>query len=307
MFIKAIPLLMLLMTPLCAAAALHVTIIEGLGGTEGYAEQFAEQMRRVAKAFTPLAGAARVKTFSGNQSTRENILAHFQKLRNTVTAGDRAAVILIGHGSYDGHVYKFNIPGPDLTGSDLLEIMNGLQAKPQLLINTSSASGALLQDLKNADRIIITATRGGTERNAPRFGAFFTGALSDPAADTDKNGAISAAEAFAYAERYTKDYYEAEGRLATEHPQLEGQRAELFQLARLTPARAAGPRPELGDLERQRLELSRAIEELRLRRDEYSDTNDYLNALQDLLLKLSAVEERIEAVEKRSGNESGAE
>ena len=27
--------------------------------------------------------------------------------------------MLIGHGSYDGAEYKFNIPGPDLTGAEI--------------------------------------------------------------------------------------------------------------------------------------------------------------------------------------------
>ncbi len=39
----------------------------------------------------------------------------------------------------------------------------------------------------------------------------------DPAADADKNGTVSALEAFTYAQRKTTAYFESEKLLATEH------------------------------------------------------------------------------------------
>jgi hypothetical protein len=299
---RTAPLLLLLLAlPVTAAAELYVTIIEGLGGTAGYATQFAAQTEAVTNAFTPLAGSQRIKTFSGEQATRAKILEHFKAQHSILKTDDRSALILIGHGSYDGREYKFNIPGPDLTGTDLGNILKDDRAKLQLLINLSSSSGAILKDLEKDQRVLITATRSGNERNAPRFGTFLTGALQNTAADTDKNGIVSAAEAFAYADRYTRDFYEAEGRLATEHPQLSGDKAGQFSLARLIPAPATAETPDLRDLLSQREALDRDIEELRLRKDDYANNDEFLDALQDLILKLSAVEERIEALEQEAG------
>ena len=59
-----------------------------------------------------------------------------------MTEGDQLSVYLIGHGSYDEHEYKFNIAGPDLTDSDILEALNQVPSGNQVLVNTSSASGA---------------------------------------------------------------------------------------------------------------------------------------------------------------------
>jgi hypothetical protein len=69
--------------------------------------------------------------------------------------------------------------------------------------------------LRKPERIVITATKSGTEKNATIFAKFWAEALSDPAADTDKNETISALEAFKYAEQKTAGYYETNKRLAT--------------------------------------------------------------------------------------------
>ena len=294
-------LLLLMTLPLPAVAELYVTIIEGLGGTDQYVQRFAEQTAKLRQATGMVTGNKGSKVLSGQGATRKNILTYGKSLVMSVKAGDRTILILVGHGSYDGHEYKFNIPGPDLTSADIGTIMSGWQAQRQLLLVFSSASGAILKDLQKDNRIIITATRSGNERNAPIFGTYFIAALQEATADTDKNDAISATEAYAYAERLTKDYYQGEGRLATEHPQLQGAGAGQFQLSRLTPVREPGSNPELARLDQQRQQLDQAIADLRLHKADYRDNDEYLNSLQDLLLQLSKVEEQIEALQPAPG------
>ena len=88
-------------------------------------------------------------------------------------------------------------------------------------MNTTSASGGSIPALKKPGRAVITATKSGTEKNATVFARYWVEALQDPAADVDKNEAISALEAFQYAERKTAEFYTSQKRLATEHPQFE--------------------------------------------------------------------------------------
>ena len=301
---KTCLLIMMLLIPLTASAKLYVTIIQGLGGNQAYSKQFDQETKDVVQAVTRITGKDRVSVLTGNQATREQILAHFRKLQKTVTRNDRTALILIGHGSYDGRQYKFNIPGPDLTDSDIGGIMKDSPARLQLLVNTSSASGALLKDLKSDSRIIITATRNGIERNATRFGIYFAAALSQHSADTDKNEAVSAAEAFSYAKQLTQDYYKNEGRLATEHPQLEGKQADQFTLARLLPAPKASDNPAMVRLLKQRRQLDQQIDDLKLRRDEFKTSNEYYNQLQVLLVKMSQLQEQIDKLNKGLGKNS---
>ena len=304
---KTCLLIILLLTPLTVSAKLYVTIIQGLGGNQEYSKRFDQETKDVVQALTRVAGKERVTALTGKQATREQILAHFRKLQQKVTHNDRAALILIGHGTYDGRQYKFNIPGPDLTGTDISAILKGTPARLQLLVNTSSASGALLKDLKSDSRIIITATRNGIERNATRFGIYFAAALGQHSADTDKNEAVSAAEAFSYAKQLTQDYYKNEGRLATEHPKLEGKHADQFTLARLMPAPKASDNPAMERLLKQRQQLDQQIDDLKLRRDEFKTSKEYYDQLQVLLLKMSQLQEQIDKLNKGLEKNSDAD
>jgi hypothetical protein len=285
----------LLLLPIVVAAELHVIAVEGLGGTEEYTQRFSEEVAKLELAAESVTTAEHMRVFAGEEATEENILAHFDALAAIVNADDRVVIYLIGHGSYDGYEYKFNLPGPDLTGEQLVELLDALPSNNQLLVNTSSASGATLDALTNETRVVITATRSGSERNATRFGSSFVAALEDPAADINKNNAISAQEAFDYAARQVTDYFEFRGQLATEHPQLKGERAARFTLARLEVPEPAGDDPELGLLFEQRDQLDGRIEELQLRKDELT-TDEYYTQLQQLLLELARVGDRIDRI-----------
>jgi len=285
----------LLLLPMVVAAELHVVAVEGLGGTEEYTQRFSEEVAELKLAAESVTTTEYLRVFAGEEATDENILAHFEALAAIVNADDRVVIYLIGHGSYDGYEYKFNLPGPDLTGEQLVELLDALPSNNQLLVNTSSASGATLERLTDDTRVVITATRSGSERNATRFGSSFVAALADPAADINKNNAISAQEAFDYAARQVTDYFEFHGQLATEHPQLKGERAARFTLARLEVPEPAGDDPELGLLFEQRDQIDGHIEELQLRKDELS-TDEYYTQLQQLLLELARVGDRIDRI-----------
>ncbi len=284
--------------PLGASASVHVVIVQGLAGSPEYQQRFDAELDRLRIAAERLAGSQRVRLFGGDQATRESILAHFETL--DASDDDRVAVFLLGHGSYDGFQYKFNLPGPDLTDQDLAEALDALPIRHQLLVNTSSASGALLEELKADARILITATRSGGERNATRFGTHFVAALDDPAADVNKDGGISAREAFDYAQRHVSDWFEYEGRLATEHPQLVGEHADRFAVARLQSAADPVDDQRFEELRRRRDELDEQINALGIRRSELG-TEAYLEQLEQLMLDLAMVEERIEQLREAGG------
>jgi hypothetical protein len=200
-------------------------------------------------------------------------------------------VFLVGHGSYDGTQYKFNLPGPDIDGAELTQLLGAIPARAQLIVNATSASGAVLEDWAKSGRAVITATRSGAERNATRFAEYFAAALSADDADVNKNGMITAQEAFDYTARRVADSYESEGTLATEHPQLKGDNAAAFEIARLKAVTAETP--ELAALNAERAAIEERIAELRLRREELGD--NYLAQLEPLLVELARVQERIDA------------
>jgi hypothetical protein len=177
--------------------------------------------------------------------------------------------------------------------------MDALPARIQLLVNTSSASGAIKDQLENENRVVITATRNGNERLATRFGEYFFEAIDDSSADINKNNAITAQEAFDYAERMVKDYFEYQGQLATEHPQISGDYAGQFVIARLGQDRPVGDDPELARLLSEQGAIDIKIEELQLKKSELQQ-DDFLSQLQMLMIELSTIQEKIDQLDGES-------
>lgn len=273
---------------------MYYLIVGGIGGQPEYAEAFANQVDSIASAARRTLGeGSEIIILSGEGATREALRERMQSLAESTVAADRLAVFLLGHGSYDGDQYKFNLSGPDIDDAELAVLLDSIPASTQLIVNATSASGAALESWAADGRMVITATRSGAERNATRFGEYLAAALSSDEADINKNGIISAQEAFDYADRMVAESFEEEGALATEHPQLSGNGADAFDVARLTARRL--DTPELVALNDQLAGLEEQIAALRLRREDLGD--DYLPQLQALLVQLSLVQQQIDAAE----------
>ncbi len=290
----------LLLGPAVALAELHALVVEGLAGDPAYAEQFESQGRDIAAALETQAGGGNARLLRGADASREAVLERLSELQDKLRASDQFVLVLLGHGSYDDYEYKFNLPGPDLTGEEIVAALDALPAGTQVLINTSSASGAIAELAQADDRIVVLATRSGVERHATRFGNYFAAALTDAAADTDKNSRISVAEAFRYAERQVADYYDRSGQLATEHPVIDGAPADRVSLARLGGAQPAVVDTALAELVSERDALNAEIEDLRMAREDMAAA-DYQAALLEKMLELAQVEDAIEARQEELG------
>ncbi len=277
-----------------AAAATHFLIVEGLGGTQAYAERFRRQVEEMLPACLRTAGdASRVRVLAGREATAEAVELAFGELARSVAPGDALAVFLVGHGTHDGRQYKLNIPGPDVSDEQLKLWLDSVPVARQLVVSTTSSSGGALERLKSPRRIVITATKSGRERTATVFGEFWAASFAAPEADTDKNESISALEAFRYAENKVQAYFADHQRLATEHPQLTGDQAGGFLLARLGAAAELASDPAKRVLLDRRETLEREIGELTLRKDDLPQDR-YLDALQELLLKLAEIQEQLD-------------
>lgn len=133
------------------------------------------------------------------------------------TEGSSAVwLVLMGHGTWDGKEARFNLEGPDVSASQLAEWLKPVN-RPVVVINAASCSAPFLNVLAGPGRVIISATRSGSERNYSRFGEYLAKSLEDEAADYDQDGQWSLLEWFLRASSRTQDFYKAEGRIATEH------------------------------------------------------------------------------------------
>lgn len=278
---------------LCSSmyARTYYLTIAGLGGEPDYEQRFTSQAQEVQKLLT--GDDVTVQTLQGAGATKQAIRGAIESISKQAKPEDSVIVMLIGHGSFDGQDYKFNIPGPDLTSTELASMLDRVPSTRQLVVNGTSSSGASVHALQKPSRTVVTATKSGTEKNATVFPRYWIEALRDPAADTDKNEVVSALEAFKFAELKTKQFYETNKRLATEHPMLEGPEAQRFALLRLGSVQLAANDPAKRALLEKREQLEIQIDQLKVQKAALP-TEQYRQQLQKLLLELARTQAELD-------------
>jgi hypothetical protein len=269
-----------------------------LGGEPDYEQRFASQVKEASKLLAPAGPDVQVTALSDADASKARIQETLGAIARKATKDDSFLLVLIGHGTFDGEQYKFNIPGPDIADTELASLLDRIPAGQQLVVNATSASGASAESLARADRLVVTATKSGTEKNATVFARYWIEALRDPASDTDKNEVISALEAFRFAEAKTKSFYETQKRLATEHASLSGggegnQGAARFALLRIGAAQAAAADPAKRAILDKREELEAQIDNLKFRKAAMP-TEEYREQLQKLLLELARTQAELD-------------
>jgi hypothetical protein len=270
-----------------AAEERWAIVLSGASGGAKYAEQMQQWRTTVASALVDRYGFAadKVRVFvdetvkTGEQGTAANVRKVMGDLRKQLTREDVLLVVLLGHGTYDGEVAKFNLVGPDLTAADWSALLKGMAAR-LVVINTTEASFPFLEPLSGANRIVITATDSAAQKYATVFPEYFAKAMSEASTDLDKNGRTSIFEVFAATSAAVKQHYEQRGQLTTERSILDdngdgvGREAEApgpdGGLARVlyldAETAGAADNPELAGLFRRRRELEAEAEALKAKK-----------------------------------------
>jgi hypothetical protein len=276
-------------------AATYYVTVAGFGGEPDYEQRFTSWAKEIDKSLRSSGPDAKVETLYGPAATRAAVRDVFARVTREAGPQDGLIVMLIGHGAFDGTEYKINLPGPDISANELAGLLDRVPASRQLVVNMTSASGGSVEALRRPHRILITATKTGSEKNATVFARYWAEALRDSTADTDKNEVISAVEAFHYAEQKTKTFYETQKRLATEHAMLEdpGTGTVSFAVLRLGSAAAAANNPEKRALLAKREAIEQEIDQLKLQKAAMP-ADQYKNRLTVLLLQLARTQEELD-------------
>ena len=296
--------------PLALNASTFYVTVAGLGGEQDYEQRFASQAQEIDKLLHASNSDAKITTLYGAQATKANIQNALAQVAREAKPNDAFVLMLIGHGSFDGYEYKVNLPGPDMSGVELATLLDRIGCTRQLVVNMTSASGGSRAALEKPNRVVITATKSGNEKNATVFARFWIEALRDPSADTDKNETVSALEAFTYASTKTAEFYDTQKRLATEHPILEdtgqgdgerkpspengeGLKAAQFAMLRIGAAQVAASTPEKKALLEKRDQLEEQIDKLKYEKAAMP-ANQYKKQLGDLLLELAKTQAELD-------------
>ncbi len=300
----------LLLCAIPARAGVYYVTVAGLGGEPDYEQEFTSLATDLDRLLKASGSDAHVFTLDGNDATRARLTDVLGKIASQAKPDDDFVLILIGHGTYDGVEYKFNLVGPDISAVDLAALCDRIAAKRQLIVNTTSASGGSVPALEKRGRCVIAATKSGTEKNATVFARYWVEALHDPEADLDKNESVSALEAFQYATKKTAAFYDAQKRLATEHAVFddtghhdpvrepasdtgEGLLLSNFTLIRLGAAQKAYNDPAKRALLAQKEDLERKIDTLKYQKLAMSQ-DDYKTQLTAALLELAKVQDQLD-------------
>ncbi len=305
---RALLLAMACTFALQARAATYYVIVAGLGGEPDYEQRFTAAAKDLDRIFKAAGPTAHVFTLAGPQATATQLKETMDAVARDAKPADDFALILIGHGSFDGVEYKFNLVGPDVTAAEIAKMCDQIATKRQLVVDTTSASGGALQALERPGRGVIAATKSGTEKNATVFARYWVEALEDPAADTDKSDSISALEAFTYAAKKTAAFYDSQKRLATEHAVFndvgrgeavrevgngEGALLSSFTLLRLGTSQQAAIDPGKRALLDKKDELEQKIDTLKYQKAAM-DPDDYKKQLTEALVELAKVQEELD-------------
>ena len=289
-------------------ATTYYVNIAGIGGEPDYEQRFAT-LALDANRFLSATPDSKVYTLYGPDATRAKLRSALQEIARLATPEDSLVLLVIGHGSFDNVDYKVNLPGPDVTSIELAGLLDRIPGR-QLVVNTTSASGASFDALRKENRAVITATKSGTERNATVFARYWVEALRDPAADADKNEVVTALEAYRYADQKTTQFYETAKRLATEHALLEdtgkgdgvrspgpdngqGLFAARFPILKLGAAQKAALDPEMQKLLAKKEALEQKIDQLKYRKAAMP-TSEYRTQLTQLLLELARTQKELD-------------
>lgn len=289
-----------------------VILVVGAAGEPEYGKMFSDWAGLWEKACQQ-AGAKSV--LLGQETSATNVLSQLQQALQSKLQETNAALwlVFLGHGTFDGQEARFNLRGPDLSASELVKWLEPFR-RPLAVINASSASGPFISKLSGKGRVVVTATKSGFEQNFARFGQYLAESIADPQADLDKDDQTSLLEAYLTASRRVAEFYQLEGRLATEHALLDdngdglGTPADWFRGIRAVKKAREGAELDGFRAHQLHLVLSEAEKklppEVRARRDELEieiarlresktqlGEDEYYRRLEKLLLELARLYE----------------
>ncbi len=257
-------------------------VVSGASGGEKYAEQMAAWRNELR---TTLINRYQFKpefvkvlvdeaATSGDKGSAENVRRLFAEIKKAGSKDDFVFIIMLGHGTYDGDVAKFNLVGPDLTARDWTDLLAGVQGRVTI-VNTTEASFPFLESLTSKGRVVITATDSAAQKYATVFPEYFVKAFKEASTDLDKNGRTSIYEVFQSASAAVKQHYEQRGQLTTERALIddngdgkgreasaEGPDGGVARIAYLdSEVAAVSANPELAALVKRRMALEQQAEE----------------------------------------------
>ena len=217
-----------------AADRSFLIIVSGIGGEAVYSKTFTKWSNSLITAAEASMGMPRERIIYLAESDSDGAdgISHKSAIRAAIddlaaranegaNGTDTIFLVLIGHGTAHGDRFLFNLPGPDISPSELAGMIEAHDNLRWVVVNGAPSSGPFIQALSGPTRVVVTATANAAERYHTLFPEYFIAAYAKPGADSDKNGRVSVREAFDFAKREVARSYTDRGTLLSEHAVLD--------------------------------------------------------------------------------------
>ncbi len=162
----------------------------------------------------------RLTVLAGEETRANEIEKAMRTLVSRLNHEDRLIFYYIGQANAVGESLRFNIAGEDITGQQITQWLNHIEAKNQLVVLDCPRAAMVAKEITKPNRIIVFAS---TEAQAygTRLSLHFVPALKQKETDTNVDGRLSVLEAFTTATRGIEQWYRDNQVLPTETPNLE--------------------------------------------------------------------------------------
>jgi len=205
-------------------------VVSGIGGEAVYSTTFSKWSHSLITAAQTRMGMPREHIIylaetggdgADGTSHKSAMNAAIERLAARANNGDTIFLFLIGHGTAHGDRFLFNLPGPDISATELAGMLAPHGDLRWVVINGAPSSGPFIQALSSPTRVVVTATASAAERYHTVFPEYFIAAYASPGADSDKNGRVSVREAFDFTKREVARSYTDKRTLLSEHAMLD--------------------------------------------------------------------------------------
>ena len=168
----------------------------------------------------------------------------FDKIASEAKPHDALVVMLIGHGSFDGVDYKINLPGPDLSATELAALLDRIPRHAPAGGQHDQRQRRLhRRRCAKPNRVVITATKTGTEKNATVFARYLGGSAARSGRRHRQERNDLRARSFPLRRAEDRRVLRTQKRLATEHADARRHRARARRARAVAPkmAKACSP------------------------------------------------------------------
>jgi len=155
------------------------------------------------------------------RSTKKMLSTELLKLSKKVGRNDIVVIFLAGHADRIMGKVKWHLPGPDVSPTELAEMLRPFKKGRLVVIVATPLSGYFMNPLKGKRRVVITATLAAAEVNETYFPYAFVEAVLDPKTDTDADGRVSVLEIFRAAKVRVAEFFKQKKLMQTEHAMLD--------------------------------------------------------------------------------------